>query len=232
MKLLKRILLPHTYSSDAYIRYLRGKNIDIGEGTFIFSPNHVTIDVERPHMLSIGKYCKITSGVKILTHDYSKSVLLNLDYGDIGEGGFTKIGDNCFLGINSIILMGTEIGDNCIIGAGSVCTGKYPSNSVIAGNPAKVICSLKDFYEKKKNQEISVAKDYVKRFREKFHRNPNIDELTNSFLWIYTQRTEKSLAEHKNLFKHSGIDEKHYIDAFMKSKPVYRNFDEFLKDCE
>lgn len=49
------------------------------------------------------------------------------------------IGNNCFIGMNSIILKGTVLGDNVIVGAGSVVHGKFPDNSIIAGNPAKII---------------------------------------------------------------------------------------------
>jgi len=52
------------------------------------------------------------------------------------------IGDNCWLGQNAVILKGVTIGDNCIIGANSVVTADVPSNSVAAGNPAKIIKSL------------------------------------------------------------------------------------------
>ncbi len=50
-----------------------------------------------------------------------------------------SIGENCFVGMNSIILKGTVIGKNSIIGAGSVVCGKFPENVVIAGNPARII---------------------------------------------------------------------------------------------
>lgn len=232
MKLLKKILFPHSYSSEAFVNYLRNKKVNVGKGTYIFSPNHVIIDVERPHMLSIGNYCKISSGVKILTHDYSKSVLCNLPYGDVGEAGFTSIGDNCFIGANAVILMGCQIGDNCIVGAGSICTGKYPSNSVIAGNPARVICSIEEYFKKKKDKELDSAKEYVKKFRKVFNRDPSIEEMTNTFLWLYTPRNEENLKRYSNLFKHNGIDEKHYIDSFMKTNPIYPSFEEFLRDCD
>ncbi len=54
-----------------------------------------------------------------------------------------KIGNNVFIGVNSIILKGTEIGDNSVIGAGSVVAGIIPPNVIAAGNPCKVIKTLK-----------------------------------------------------------------------------------------
>ena len=53
------------------------------------------------------------------------------------------IGNNVFIGMGATILMGADIGDNCIIGAGSVVKGTIPPNSVVAGNPARVICKLR-----------------------------------------------------------------------------------------
>ena len=86
-RLLKRLLFPDTYSSEAYIKALRNKyNIDIGENCMIWSPNKVYIDVQRPHLLHIGDYVKITSGVNIVCHDYSRSVLMSVPgYENVGE---------------------------------------------------------------------------------------------------------------------------------------------------
>ena len=55
-----------------------------------------------------------------------------------------KIGKNCFIGCNSIILKGTVLGDGCVVGAGAVVSGKFEDNCVIAGNPARVIKRLKE----------------------------------------------------------------------------------------
>ena len=54
-------------------------------------------------------------------------------------GGGIFIGNNVWIGANCCILPNVHIGDNCVIGAGSVVTKDIPSNSVAAGNPAKVI---------------------------------------------------------------------------------------------
>ena len=50
-----------------------------------------------------------------------------------------QIGRDCFIGCNAIILKGTVLGDRCIVGAGAVVSGKFEHDSVIAGNPARVI---------------------------------------------------------------------------------------------
>jgi maltose O-acetyltransferase len=64
--------------------------------------------------------------------------------------GRVTIGDNVFIGAGSIILQNVCIGKNSIIGAGSVVTKDIPADSIAAGNPAKVIDSLKSFIEKHK----------------------------------------------------------------------------------
>ena len=91
-----------TITSDELLRELQSKGASIGDGVIVYSPNSVTIDRTRPWLLQIGNYTKITQGVVILTHDYSLSVLRRV-YGPwIGEGAATVIGENCFIGINSM----------------------------------------------------------------------------------------------------------------------------------
>ena len=73
-----------------------------------------------------------------------------------------KIGNNVFVGVNSTILGNVEIGDNVIIAAGSVVCRSLPSNTVCAGNPAKVVKTLDDYYKKR---EASVLADAINNAR-------------------------------------------------------------------
>ena len=50
-----------------------------------------------------------------------------------------SIGENCWIGAKVTVLAGVNIGDNCVIAAGSVVTKDFPSNSVLAGVPARVL---------------------------------------------------------------------------------------------
>jgi len=52
------------------------------------------------------------------------------------------IGNNVWVGMNSIILKGVTIGENSVIGAGSVVSTDIPENVIAAGNPAKIVCSI------------------------------------------------------------------------------------------
>ena len=67
----------------------------------------------------------------------------------IGHGAIVhcgKIGNNCLVGMGTIVLGYTDIGDNVIIGAASLITQhkKIPSNSLVFGNPAKIIRGLRE----------------------------------------------------------------------------------------
>jgi acetyltransferase-like isoleucine patch superfamily enzyme len=229
-KLAVRIVYPNQYSSQAYVKYLRKIGCDIGEHTHIFSPTHTVIDAGRPYSIVIGDYCKISSGVIILTHDYSRSVL-RLKYKEIiAEAGSTRIGDNVFIGMNAIILKGVSIGNNVIIGAGSVVSHDIPDNMVAAGNPAEIVMTLDQYFEKRKVKHIIEAKEYAKLIYRKTGRKPTIPEM-QSFFPLYLKRDLSELKKYNLLIKFSGDNYEDTVKCFLESEPIYNDFDEFLKDC-
>ncbi len=153
-KLFLRVIYGVRYSPESFIKYLRSEGMQIGEGTIFFDPINTVVDAQNPKLVTIGSNVRITSGCKILTHDFSWSVIGGV-YGEcVGAVGTIKIGNNVFLGVNSVILRNTSIGDNVVIGAGSVVSGNLDSNSVYAGNPARKIMSLEELYDKRKRNGL------------------------------------------------------------------------------
>lgn len=217
-------------NNEEFVKKLKCAGIKIGEGTYFFEPASTKIDTTRPYLLEIGSYTKITRGVVILTHDYSLSVLRRV-YGEfIGEGAKTIIGDNVFIGINSIILMGTHIGNNVIIGAGSVVKGNIPDNVVVAGNPAKIICTLDEHYEKRKLKTVLEAKECARAYYDYYGIRPKPKDLSG-FKFLFSPRDKKYLLDNSLDFKCNGDNPKEIEEMFFASSPVYENFDVFLDEA-
>ena len=224
---IKLRVFPSLFTSEDMVSYLKKQNIRIGKGTIFYHPGYTTVDTSRPCLLQIGEYCKITSGVIILTHDYSRSVLRRA-YGDIvGEADKTVIGDNVFIGMNSIILMGSKIGSNVIIGAGSVVSGKIPDNVVVAGNPARVIRTLDEHYRYKKEHMRSDAMLYTSEFEKHNGRLPTVTEL-DPFYPLFMPRDIGELKAHNLRTNLGGDNEAEVLEAFMNSKPIFNGYDEFI----
>lgn len=100
----------------------------IGDGTYL-NHNSSIVCVER---ISIGQGCAISWDVTLLDGDFH-----SID----GKPSSSpiEIGDDVWIGCGAMILKGTSIGSGSVVAAGAVCSGKYPSNSLIGGVPAKVI---------------------------------------------------------------------------------------------
>jgi acetyltransferase-like isoleucine patch superfamily enzyme len=123
-----------TANNDFRIKYLRKKGVKIGEKCLI---NYIEFTAD-PYLVKIGNEVAIARNTRFITHDgstwlFKDKTKLHYVFGTI------TIGNNCFIGENCIILPNTKIGNDCIIGAGSVVRGLIPDNSVVFGNPAKVV---------------------------------------------------------------------------------------------
>lgn len=141
-----------------------GQNFNRQQGCFL-DPTHC-------FLIEIGNNVTFSIRVTVLAHDASTKKIL----------GYTKIGrviveDNVFVGANVTILPNTVIGKNSIIGAGSIVTKDVPANMVVAGNPARVICTVEEYKERYANAEKVFDSTY------RYRRNmaiEKIDEIRNA----------------------------------------------------
>lgn len=121
-------------------------------------PNYISSDVyfdgHDYSKITLSEGCVLSKEVFLLTHDYSIARGIEAVYGKNGKsaGGGTPhflkeiyVGENSFIGARSMLLPGTHIGKNCIVGAGSVVKGVIPDNSIVVGNPAKVLAKTDEW---------------------------------------------------------------------------------------
>ncbi len=121
----------------------RKRGIKIGSNPGIYD---CKFDYGHGYLIEIGDNAAMAH-VTVLTHDASTKV--KLGYSKIGR---VKIGNDVFIGHGTIILPGVTIGDNVVIGAGSVVKSDIPDNTVAVGNPARVVCSADEYFEKNRKR--------------------------------------------------------------------------------
>lgn len=109
--------------------------------------NGVILDPSHCWLITIGDNVTMAPRVHILCHDASTKPFLNLT-----KIGRVTIGDNVFIGAESVVLPGVTIGNNVIIGANSTVTHDVPDNTVVAGSPARVICTLEEYLAKERSR--------------------------------------------------------------------------------
>ena len=221
-------MYPNSYSQTVFKKYLISKGAKIGKNTRFISPHLCSIDPGRLDYIEIGDNCCL-SVVSILAHDYSWYTFLD-SFHDIlpDSGGVVKIGNNCFIGYQSLILKGTTIGDNVIIGARSVVKGDIPSNTVWAGVPARQLCTIEEFYKKKEQRRLADAfyrRDHIRKTKG---REPNIKEM-GMFGYLFLERTEDNYIKYIRDIEFNGQkDAKIVRDFFFSSKPLFSSFEDFL----
>lgn len=110
-----------------------GSHIEVGKN-FFANYNCTILDVAK---VIIGDNCQFAPNVSVYTaghpvHPDTRNTMYEY-------GISVTIGDNVWVGGNTVICPGVHIGNNAVIGAGSVVTRDIPDNVVAAGNPCRVI---------------------------------------------------------------------------------------------
>lgn len=234
--LIRKIIYKENASSEDLLNYLRSKGANIGAGVIIYGPNKTLIDKTSPWLLKIGDNVRITEGVKILTHDYSWSVLkcyssASICPGEIlGAQSAVEIGNNVFIGMNAIITRGVKIGDNVIIGAGSVVTKDCASDGVYAGNPAKRIMSIEDFYGKRKMLQFTEAKDMALRYKAHFGTEPP-KEIFREYFMLFSDKDDAVQIDEFRSQMETSMNFEECAEYMVAHKPMFSDYESFLQEC-
>ena len=141
-----------TSTNDLFFdRWDKAKKLNFGENTNIYDNSLVIGNVrvgkecwigpntilDGSGNLLIGDFCTISAGVQIYTHDNVKqtlsSKLLPIEHNSV------EIGNNVYIAPNAVITKGVSIGNNVVIGAFAFVNKNIASNSIVVGQPAKVI---------------------------------------------------------------------------------------------
>lgn len=109
----------------------------------------------EPYLITIGSNVQVTRGVSFYTHGGGNAI--RKDHPDFDVFGKIVVEDWAYIGAFSQIMPGVTIGEGALVAAGSVVTRSIPPHVVVAGNPAKYICTTEEYYEKNKQYNIRTS---------------------------------------------------------------------------
>lgn len=212
-------------NGNAYVKYLRKRGVVIGKGTVVCAPKLFDIDLSRPHLITIGDNVRLNTYMTIMCHDAASKVFREIKGELLPSNGKVTIGNNVYFGRYATVLKGVTIGDNCIIGYGATVMKDIPSNSVAVGTPAKVICTIDEYYERRKAKAKEEAFEYARAIKERYNRRPVPEDFFESFVYF---------VDGSNVDKYPNIPIKYqlgpgYEKWIKEHKAEYSSFDEFLK---
>ncbi|MBD5585000.1 MAG: acyltransferase [Clostridia bacterium] len=142
-KLIKLIMELYWRFFTSPERYAKHLGVDIGTNNLIKKMHWSS----EPYLIKVGSNCQLTN-CRIFTHGGGQVV--RDEHPEFDVFGKVTIGNWVYIGTNSLIMPGVTIGDNVLIAAGSVVTKSIPNRKVVAGNPARIICSIDEYYERNK----------------------------------------------------------------------------------
>ena len=119
-----------------WITIAEGGRVSIGEGCFLNIGTMIACQDE----VTIGDHVMFANGcfVSDAAHAYDRDDIPVTWQGFTSKGP-TRIGSNCWFGVNCVVSNGITIGDRCVIGANSVVTKDLPAGNICAGAPAQIL---------------------------------------------------------------------------------------------
>lgn len=217
-------------TAKGYEQWLRKHGVTIGKNLRLFNHNSIRFDTTTPGLITVGDNVSITADVSILTHDFCSSVFRQKYYDYVPGRSKVVIGNNVYIGQKAMILRGVTIGDNVIIGAGAIVTKDVPSDSVVAGIPARVVCTLDEYYQKRKAKAVGKAKQYA---RDLYHYRgirPAVEDFWEEFALFYHEE-ENYPEEFVQRIKNVQMPGDLYNEFIKNNKPMYASFEDFLNDA-
>ena len=140
-------------SQETVARTLRSMGVRVGDQCRIYTANFGG----EPWLIRIGNHVCISNDVTFVNHGLTWP--FQDKYASLTAFGPIDIRDNCQIGVGAIILPHVTIGPNSIVGAGSVVTKDVPPDSVAAGAPARVVCTLAEYEQKCLARHIDIPLD-------------------------------------------------------------------------
>jgi len=133
--------------------YARSVGVRLGRDCKLLSTNFGS----EPWLVKIGDRVEITHGVLFVTHDGAAWALRD-EHPDLDVLAPITIEHDAFIGVNAILLPGVTVGHHAVVGAGSVVTRDVPARTVVAGAPARKVCSLEAYRDKLLERDLGTKR--------------------------------------------------------------------------
>lgn len=146
MSIISSLYWRYIKSPEAYARHL---GVNIGRDCFI----DTRYWGNEPYLISIGNNVAVTGGVRIHTHGGAR--VARRQFPNFDVFGKVVIEDWAYIGSCAQIMPGVTIGKGSMVAAGAIVTKSVPPGMVVAGNPAKIICTVEDYIERNKKYNLN-----------------------------------------------------------------------------
>lgn len=136
-------------------RFVRQLGVELRGSIRFYGVNRGMFGSE-PWLLSFGDNVYVTAHCQFVTHD-GGVLILRKEHPTLEWTAPIYVGDDVYFGVRSVVLPGVTIGSRVIVGAGSVVTKDVPDNSVVAGSPARVVCTVDEYLDRMLAKSLGIG---------------------------------------------------------------------------